>query len=143
MIEETQRKNVGKQAYDLLNRPDHQQSLVDTAQEMLKAYEKELELAYERGLDMGYKDTFYVCVMRRRERTMVNVVRQMFYPRRTKPTPMFDMDCWEAKPGRELKYLWSLPDQDTYHSMLLAPSEFDASEQQLCHFCKLHSQGQL
>ena len=143
MTDEESKENVGKSAARLLNRPDHQQSLIDTKDEMLKNYENELQLAYERGLDHGFRGTFYICVMRRRERTMVNVIRQMFYPRRTKPTPMFDMDCWEAKPGRELTYLWSLPDQDTYYSMLVAPGEFDQSEQQLCHFCKLHSQGNL
>ena len=77
-----------------------------------KSYEEEIGVTVKRALsDSLIKGDFYVVVLLRRERTLSNVVRQMFFYRQTCPTPEYDQTVYKYhKDSQCLEYIWTVPD---------------------------------
>ena len=124
-MEEEQDKTVGKHALERKekNREDvpvlEMQEAVHKGAEGNKPFEEELWTCVERGKQLYPNSPFYIVVMFRRERLMDNVVRQMFLPRRSCPSPQTDQSVWRYLPGiDELEFMWVVPDRETVHEIL-------------------------
>lgn len=142
VTEESEETTVGAEAVKLLSNPDEKQLVKDTSNEMIKDYMDNLESCVRRYKD--WTDPFYVVVLNRRERLLVNVIRNMFFARKTLPTPEYDQTVYYYDPKTdELRYLWTVPDKETVMDMVLCPNEVRSSHFQLLEFCQLFVQGKL
>ena len=126
-------KTVGGLAHERLSNPEKTE-VGETSQAASSDYMKQLMECCEEGLKANYKDDFYVAVIKKRERTMLNVLRCMFYHRQTMPSPMWDMDCWRVTQKGDLFYCWTLPDMQTGHDMMERPQDFKDDSPELLQF---------
>lgn len=137
-----ERKTVGKISQELLLKPDRKQGVIDTQREMNKEFIPGLEECVRRH--KHWDKPFYVVVINKRERLMVNVIRQYFLARKTLPTPDYDQSVFKYTPATgDLEFLWVVPDIQTVtllaHNMIDIPNE----QFELAGFCRLFEQGQL
>jgi hypothetical protein len=140
--ERHKRKTVGALANELLVRPDEKQGVWDTMKEMTKKFLPEIETCINRHKD--WTEPFYVVVINKRERLMVNVIRQYFLARRTLPTPDLDQSVFKYTPSSgELRYLWTVPDKATVEYLASKVGDIPSDERQLQNFCKFFKTGQL
>lgn len=135
-------ETVGEAAVRLLKDPDPNQSVVETQQAMQKRYVDNVIEAAERGKrEFGSEKEFYVCVQTRRERLLTNVIRNQYYPRRTRPTPQYDLALYHFDPKAEqIRFVWCIPDKDTVADVNAGRIEVDS---ELRRFCSLFALGQL
>lgn len=125
------KKTVGEYSAELLNNPEKME-IGDAAQGASKTYMRELINCAEKGIKENiYDGDFYIVVQRKRERHLVNVLRNMFYHRQTKPSPMWDMDCWRVTQKGDLFYCWTLPDRQTGEAMMEDPKHFQEDSPEL------------
>ncbi|MGD2065717.1 MAG: hypothetical protein PVI43_00925 [Candidatus Bathyarchaeota archaeon] len=125
---------VGEEAVKRMEKPDKME-VGEVREGTTKDYMKELTACATRGLDeANYTGDFYVIAMRKRERHMVNVLRTIYYHRQTKPSPMWDMDCWRVTQSGDLFFCWSLPDMQTGHDIMENPSHFKQDSPELVQF---------
>lgn len=125
---------VGQASADLLLKSNEKQDVIETQQEMLKGYFDQLVDCAKR---YDWLDPFYICVQTRRERTMVNVVRNQFYARRTRPIPQYDLALYWYDPKTEdLKFVWCIPSKDTVEYMVHHELEIPPDQHVLLGFCK-------
>ena len=137
-------KTVGQQAKALVEKPnlDTKQSLMDTSKEMQKNYIPEIEKCIKNH--KMWTDPFYVVVINKRERLMMNAIRQYFLARQTLPTPDYDQTVFKYSPSSgSLEFLWTLPDKHTIDFLLATQDEMPKEEQQLQQFCLLFKMGTL
>jgi hypothetical protein len=115
----TEHLTVGKASLDLLKKADSNQSVIDTQREMQKGYIDELiKCAKDAESKYGTQRCFYVCVQTRRERLLVNVIRNQFYARYSRPFPAYDLALYHYDPRDEkLSFVWCIPDKDTVDVM--------------------------
>jgi len=110
---------VGKVAYDLLHKAfetQEMQEVQETLDAMTPAYYAELEDCIQKNRHK-YQAPFHVVCLRKKENFFVNVLRQWFIARQTKPLacimlrdyPNHDHDIWEINAAGEPKLLWTLP----------------------------------
>jgi hypothetical protein len=110
---------TGKVAYDLLHKAfetEEMQNVEETLDAMTPAYFAELEDCAKKN-SHKYQGNFYIVCLRKKENFFVNVLRQWFIARQTKPLaavmlrdyPNHDHDIWEIGRSGELKLLWTLP----------------------------------
>lgn len=105
---------IGKVAYDLLQKPDYKQGVVDTQREVDKEFFSEIQKCVERKPHSDWKSPWYIIVLNRRERTMINVVRRQFLGRKTIPTPEYDQTVFRFYPSTgNLEFIWCIPDKNT------------------------------
>lgn len=109
-------KSVGKYSYELqqkdekINPVDLQQA-IHKGNESEDSYENQVRLAVERG-EKELNGDFYVVVLFKKERLMVNVVRQYFFPRKTCPRPEYDQVVYRYyRDSHSLKLVWVVPDK--------------------------------
>ena len=125
---------VGKKAWELLQKPDSSQGVIDTQREMCKKYLQDLEDCVKRYPD--WKNPWYVCVQLRRERTLVNVLRSHIYGRQTEPSPEFDLHVYKYHPNTgDLEFLWCIPDKETFEYMTTYPHLVPSEEHELLSYC--------
>lgn len=106
---------VGQAAYDILSKEQPQTEVGEIIDSFAPDYVKEMEKAVERGI-AEHGVPFYVVVLHKKEIWSVNVMRNWFITRKSKPAAM---DMWGRFPnhmhtvyefnGNEIKLLWSLP----------------------------------
>ena len=144
MIEEVlDNKTVGEASVELLEKADQKQPVIDTSQEMLKGYIDNLIQCAKKYEKEGWKDPFYICVQTRRERLLVNVVRNQFYARKTRPTPQYDLSVYYYDPKtEELRFEWCIPDKETVEMLILNETILPSDHQQLVYFCKKFKNGE-
>lgn len=122
--------NVGKVAYDLLakaHQTQEMQEVQETLDAMTPAYLAELEDCVEKN-SHKYSTPFYVVCLRKKENFFVNVLRQWFIARQTKPMacvmlrdyPNHDHDIWEIKDG-QAKLIWTLPPGQEQQTIMKNP----------------------
>lgn len=107
--------NVGKAVHDILSTDQSETEVGDIISNYAPSYVKEMETAVENGL-RKYKPPFYVVVLHKKEMWAMNVMRNWFVTRQTKPLAS---SMWQEFPnhmhtvyeydGTDLKLLWSLP----------------------------------
>lgn len=113
-VEPTKTDPIGKVVYDLLQKPDYKQGVVDTQREVDKEFFSEVEKCVQRKPHSNWKSPWYVIVLNRRERTMINVVRRQFFGRQSLPTPEFDQTVFRYYPSSgNLEFIWCVPDKNT------------------------------
>jgi len=109
-------KNVGEYSYELQQKnekinPIELQQAVHEGNQSEDSYENQVRLAVERG-EKEFDGDFYVVVLFKKERLMVNVVRQYFLPRKTCPRPEYDQVVYRYhRDSHSLKFLWVIPDK--------------------------------
>lgn len=111
----TEPSKVGQAAYDILSKEQPKTEVGEVISGYADSYVKEMEEAVKRGLEQ-HTAPFYVVVLHKKEIWSVNVVRNWFVTRQTKPTMV---DMWGRFPnhmhtvyefdGSGVNLLWSLP----------------------------------
>jgi hypothetical protein len=108
---------VGQAVYDILSKPTHDtQEVGETMEAMTPRYYQELLATVEANKDKY--DTFFIVVLRKKEAWAMNVLRQWFVARASKPSaatlredyPNFDHDVWRIdNKDSSINFLWTLP----------------------------------
>lgn len=145
MLDTLDRKTVGQEAIDILSKPQEEQSVIETQQQMLKGYVDELITAAKKGEELyGTQEHFYICVQTRRERLLTNVIRNQFYPRKTRPIPQYDLALYYYDPKDEkLTFVWCIPDRATVEDLIINELKLPPEQRQLLGFCKAFIAGTL
>lgn len=111
MIEE-RTQTVGKIATDLQQQDTHAIEVREQGQEMTSSYLDELLKVLAEGKQKQQGD-FFIVVLTKREKLLVNVIRNYFFYRHTCPTPDYDQAVYHyVKNDDELALLWVLPNRD-------------------------------
>jgi|SRR5215469_11145077 len=116
-VDKTQ--TVGQAAFSLLmkaHQVQEMQEVQETLDAMTPAYYAELEDCIKKN-KRKYSSPFYIVCLRKKEAFFLNVLRQWFVARQTKPLacvmlrdyPNHDHDVWEINAEGEPKLLWALP----------------------------------
>ena len=106
---------VGEAVYDILSKPQPQVEVGEIISEYASDYTKHVQEAVEKGAEQ-YQAPFYIVVLHKKEQWALNVIRNWFISRQTKPTapamwerfPNFMHTVYEYD-GYNLNLLWSLP----------------------------------
>jgi len=130
---EEEKNTVGYESYQRLINPEKME-VGEVTEGTTKDYMAEIIKCAESGLKADYEGDFYVVAMRKRERHMVNVLRCFYYHRQTKPSPLWDMDCWRVTQAGDLFFCWSLPDIQTGHDIMENPDQFSPDSEELVQF---------
>jgi hypothetical protein len=68
---------------------------------------------------------------------MVNVIRNQFYHRLTRPAPTYDLALYHYDPKAEdLRFIWCIPDKETFKELSAPDYRPSPAEEQLCFFCR-------
>jgi len=138
----TKKKTVGEEAIERLSKADTKQGIVDTQREADKEYFPEIEKCIEnhKHLDTPY----YIVVHHKKERLLENVLRRYFFARQTLPTPQWDQTVWRYNPKTsELRFVWTLPDENTAKWMASNPQELSEHHRELVEFIMSFLSGTL
>jgi len=138
------REKVGKISHDILTSPnlDTKQPLLDTSLEMQKNIVPQIEECVKNHTD--WTDPFYVVIINKRERLMVNVIRQYFIGRKTLPTSDYDQTVFKYFPNNgDLKFLWTVPDKESVAHIILNAKSLPSDHSELIRFCKLFVSSKL
>lgn len=106
---------VGKAVYDFMQKEQEELEVGEIINEYAPTYVKEVEEAVRRGVS-EHGAPFHIVVLHKKEAWSVNVLRNWFITRKTKPVakemwrlfPNFMHTVYEYN-GHDLKLLWSLP----------------------------------
>lgn len=102
------------------------QRAIHKGNDTTESWESQIRECVARG-EKEFEDDFYVVVLFRRERLMVNVIRQMFFPRKSCPTPTIDQVVYKYhRNACVLQFLWVVPNRETceaYRSWAMVPLE--------------------
>lgn len=110
-------QKVGQAVYDILSKPTESQEVGETLDAMTPRYYKELFATVEENKSR-YKCPFYIVVLRKKEPWALNVLRQWYIARQTKPLasvlrnnyPNYDHDVWiVGSHGQDVQLEWTLP----------------------------------
>ncbi|MFB5619511.1 MAG: hypothetical protein ACE5RC_00060 [Nitrosopumilus sp.] len=129
-------ETVGAASQRLLSKADTKQGIIDTQKEMQKRFLEEISICTQRKEYEDWKDPWYVIVLSRRERTMINVIRNQFFGRKSLPRPEFDQNVFKYYPlTGNLEYIWTIPDRDTTYWLATNPETAPTEQKQLVNFC--------
>lgn len=133
---------VGKAAYELLRKAPEKINVIDMQREMQKSTAKELDDIISRH--RHYEKRYYIYLMYQRDRIIPNLIRQKFIVRRTRPEPIYDTSLFSYdNESSELKYHWTIPDEETCQYLLANESSLSSEERELCVFVKQFADGTL
>lgn len=141
-------KTVGQASLELQQK-DEKINSIDLQREIHKgnenedSWENQVRLAVKRGLQDFEKD-FYVVVLFKKERTMINVVRQYFFPRESCPTPEFDQVVYSYdRKDEKLEMLWVVPDHQTSRALANSMGDIDPEYWELAAYARAFWSGEL
>lgn len=141
---------TGKAAYDLLHKgieANEMQEVQETIDAMTPAYIAELEDCAKKN-SRKYQGNFYIVCLRKKEAFFINVLRQWFIARQSKPMacvlfrdyPNFDHDIWEVTPAGHTRLLWSLPPAQEQLTIMKNPHLYHSD---LVNWIKQYQDGDL
>ncbi len=139
------RYTVGKIALDLKSeyKADDVAPVSDIGNNSTRSTMDEIWIAVDRG-KQEHKDPFFVVVLKRKERTLTNVIRQQFMYRKSCPTPTYLQSVFRYIPkDDELEYLWSLPTKQRCMNMYMNKELVPPEEYQLLRFVMDYFEGNL
>lgn len=124
-------QTVGQAAFSLLekaHRTHEMQEVQETVDSMTPAYFAELEDCIKKNKHK-YSSPFYVVCLRKKENFFVNVLRQWFIARQSKPFastlmqdyPNHDHDLWEINSHGEPSLKWTLPPGQEQQTIMKNP----------------------
>jgi hypothetical protein len=138
-MEKKSRDTVGKICNDLLKKPDRKQGVMDTQIEMAKKYIPGIQECIDKN--KALVDPYYIVVISKRERLLINAIRQYFVARKTLPTPDYDQTVFKYTPVTgDLKYLWTVPDKNSIEEVIANYKKYDPS---LVKYCLLFKENKL
>lgn len=128
------RETIGKLSHDLLYKDD-QVHLVDQQRAMQEKYEDNVIEACESGKKLYTNQDFFVVVLTKKERLMMNVLRHYYFPRTTCPTPEWDQAVYAYSYADDhLQFIWVVPSKDTCKFLKDTALELPADERELLSF---------
>lgn len=81
-------------------------------------YLESLQNAVKRGETL-YEGDFHVILLMRRDRILQNVLRDMFFPRKSCPTPTYDQTVFYFhRDTGDLEFLWTLPAKEVCKELI-------------------------
>ena len=99
-------ETVGSIALDLQKKDTHAIDVREQGAAMTAPYIDELLKTLTQAKQEVPDDNFFIVVLTKRERLLINVVRNYFFYRRTCPTPNYDQAVYQyVKEDDELKLL--------------------------------------
>jgi len=108
-----------------------------------KSFENQVIIAVERG-EKQFDGDFFVVVLFRKERLMKNVIRQVFFPRKSCPTPEYDQVVYKYfYKDRKIDFIWVIPDKQTVIDFGMIGNELPRDQQQLVQFARDFTSGKL
>ncbi len=140
----SKRETVGKISTDLLwgaQELDH--SAEEQMRECLELWETNLLECIERG-KKEFPHDFYIVVDTKKEPKMQNVLRNVFIPRSTCPTPTYDNSVYlYHRSDENLEFLWVLPSKATCSMMKDRALEIPEDQRELLQFVLDDADGTL
>lgn len=139
---------VGQAAFDILSRENDTQEVGETLEAMAPRYLKELFATIEQHKS-SFDNIFYVVVLRKKEPWAVNVLRQWFIPRSTRPSPYVlrvdypnhDHDVWQVNcKDSNITLEWTLPTAQDSLTILKNKEMYDSN---LVNWIQLFNKGKL
>lgn len=126
---------VGQAVFDIISKPisGHGQEVGETIDEMTPRYYKELYATIDANLSK-YTETFFIVVLRKKEPWAMNVLRQWFIARKTRPAasvlrndyPNHDHDVWKINSkDQNVQFMWTLPTAQDSASIMKSPDLYD------------------
>ena len=107
------RDTIGKIATELAQKTPDSRDPIEIERELHTEYESNVFSC----LDAGKKEhngDFFIVVITKKEPLLQNVLRNMFFHRKSCPTPDYDQTVYRYdKRNRLLKFLWVVPSKDT------------------------------
>lgn len=125
---------VGQAVYDILSKPQAPQEVGDTIDAMTPKYYEELSACIVENQKKLVKP-FYIVVLRKKEPWAMNVLRQWFVARQSRPRPYVmrndypnhDHDVWKIGEGDRTELCWTLPTEQDSRSIMKNRHLYDAS----------------
>lgn len=142
-MEEQKKESIGEASYRLLQKPPEKINVVDMQREMQKNLAISLEETIARHKDIQGK--YYIKVMYRKERVVPNAIRlNVIAPYFAKPAPEYDVSLYSFDNStNELKYYWTIPDEETCQYLLVNASSLPKEEKELLAFVQQFVDGKL
>jgi hypothetical protein len=126
-----------------LAKDEHPVCVIDQQREMQKDYEKNFIECLERG-KKAIDGDFYLVVETKKERLLVNVLRNYFFYRHSCPTPTYDTAVYKYHRSSDtIEFLWTVPSRDTCELLRDNALEVAPEERDLLHFVLDFYQGTL
>lgn len=145
MLEVKDKPTVGEECYRRLISGDKQE-IGETSEAMNKTFEDELMTcvhSYQKKR-LENVNPFYIVVLSKKERLMVNANRRYFFGRESEPTPDYDQIVFRVDPkSQQVDFKWVIPDIESYHDMILFGHNYPIDEQELVGFCKAMNENRL
>lgn len=142
-------ETVGKMSWEAQQKSNEKLNAIDLQRAMHEgntsedSFENQVRLAVERGKKELPAD-FYVVVLFRKERLMKGVIRQMFFPRISCPTPEYDQIVYHYfLKSDKLELLWVVPNKQSTWDLPLMQKELPEDQQELVQFAKDFNTGKL
>lgn len=131
---EEKRETIGKLSHDLLYKDD-QVHLIDQQRAMQENYEENVIKACEDFKKSNPHTDFFVVVLTKKERLMMNVLRHYYFARFSCPTPEWDQAVYTYSWVDDcLSFLWVVPSKDTCKFLKDTALELQADERDLLNF---------
>lgn len=125
---------AGKIATDLMSKQIEPINPIEYEREIHKQYEQEIYTCIDRGLKK-YNGDFYIVVLYKRERALLNIYRAYYFPRESCPTPSYDQTVYKYhRKDSMIEFLWVIPDLETATVFKNHAFEIDPAELGLLNF---------
>jgi hypothetical protein len=142
------KKTVGAYSYELQQKdekinPIELQQAMHEGNESDDSYENQVGLAVKRGEEL-YKGNFFIVVLFKKERLMMNVVRQYFMPRKTCPRPEYDQVVYKYnREAADLSFIWVIPDKQSCESIPMDILKYPKEQKEFLHYVMDFNSGKL
>ena len=142
------KKTVGAYSYELQQKdekinPIELQQAMHEGNESEDSYENQVGLAVKRGEEL-YEGNFFIVVLFKKERLMMNVVRQFFMPRKTCPRPEYDQVVYKYnRLSGELSFVWVIPDKQTCESVPMDILKYPTEQKEFLNYVMDFNAGKL
>jgi len=94
--------------------------------------------------DVCSSDLFFIVVLFKKERLMMNVVRQFFMPRKTCPRPEYDQVVYKYNRGSsDLSFIWVIPDKQSCESIPLDILHYPKEQKEFLNYVMDFNSGKL
>lgn len=136
-------KTVGALAAELLAKPLEVTHPIDQMRANLEEYENNMVECYN-DAKKKYNSDFYIVVLFRKEKLMINASRNVFFHRMSCPTPNYEQSVYRYdKKDDAMKLLWTIPDIASCRYLKINALSLDGDDRALLRYVVDHSDGSL
>ncbi len=137
------KKTVGALAAEILAKPLEVTHPIDQMRANLEDYENNMVECYN-DAKKKYLADFYIVVLFRKEKILINTVRNMFFHVRACPTPNYEQSVYRYdKKDDAMKLIWTIPDIASCRYLKTNALSLDGDERTLLRYVMEHSDGSL